>query len=213
MVAKKPALLSCLLFFAWVSAGVPEDSATVKYRAMLEKLKNGDASVDLAELRLAYAQSSDYSPPGDSDAQKEVLAALSKKKYSKVIDLAEKALGEDYLDIDLHHALYIAYRETNQPAKADFHHAVAGGFISSIMKSGDGKTRETAYEVLSTHEEYVILKVFGLFLEKQSLLEEGGHRYDVMETRNPETNEKRTIYFNVDKPYGYLARILGGREK
>jgi len=208
MVRHDVSVLLCVLFFGLGAPGLAEEPAGAKYRGMLEKLKSGDLSVDLNELRLAYADSSDYSPPGDPDTQKAVFSALSKKKYSEAIKIAQKGLGEDYFDIELHHALYIAYRETNEPAKSQFHNAVASGFIRSIMQSGDGKTPATAYRVLSTHEEYVILKVLGLVPEKQSLLEKDGHQYDLQKARNAETGEEHEFYFNIDKPYGYLRGLL-----
>jgi len=40
-----------------------------------------------------------------------------------------------------------AYTALKQPEKAQFHHNVAGGLLHSIFSTGDGNTKETAFEV------------------------------------------------------------------
>src|ERR1039458_6394396 len=47
-------------------------------------------------------------------------------------------------------------------------------------------------------EEYVVLRFMGLMPSKQSMAEKNGHSYDVMEAANPKSNEKVTLYFNID---------------
>ena len=42
----------------------------------------------------------------------------------------------------------------------------------------------------------------------QSLLSIGGHYYDKLDATNPKTNEKVTLYFNIDRPYGSLMKIF-----
>ncbi len=55
-----------------------------------------------------------------------------------------------------------AYEKLGKADKAKFHHDVASAFLRSIFTSGDGKTKETAFEVASVAEEYVVVMVMGL---------------------------------------------------
>jgi hypothetical protein len=186
-----------------------QHTAKAEYNSLIERLKSGDANVDFGKLRAAYAASSEYSPPEtDPDALEAMYAALSKRKYDEAIRIAEKALKEHYLDIDAHHVLSIAYRGSKDPIRADFHHGVAGGLINAILKSGDGKSPQTAMVVLATHEEYVILSVLALRPGSQSLQEKEGHFYDMLKAVSTETNQTVTLYFNIDKPYGYLDSVI-----
>ena len=93
-------------------------------------------------------------------------------------------------------------------AEAEFHRYIVHGLINAIFQSGDCKTRETACEVLSTHEEYVVLRVRGLRPGSQSLVRSGKHSYDVLDAVDQETQQKVTLYFSIDKPMGYLDKVL-----
>ena len=204
-------LPACVLVFLTmlVIPCVAENRAKAEYDSLVEKLKSGDPNVDFAKLREAYAASSEYSPPeSDPDARRAMYDALSKRRYDEAIRIAEKVLKQSYLDIDAHHVLSIAYRESKDPIRADFHHGVAGGLINAILKSGDGKNFQTAMVVLATHEEYIILSVLALGPGSQALQKKDGHVYDVLDPVSTETNQAVTLYFNIDKPYGYLDSII-----
>jgi len=82
------------------------------------------------------------------------------------------------------------------------------GLLDSITHSGDGRSFENAYEVIAVHEEYVILRFMGLMPSKQSESEKNGHSYDILEAVNPKTNEKITLYFNIDIEERHLRDAL-----
>jgi len=203
------ACLSAILTTVLVALALqPQEAASSKYRLLLERVQKGDTTVDLNELRLAYADSPEYSAGGHPDEREAMFRALQKKDYNNAIRHALKALEIEYVDIDAHHLLHIAYREMGEPEQSDFHHRIAGGLIQSILQSGDGKSTSTAFKVISTHEEYVILKVLGLTPQRQSLLKEEGHNFDVMEAVDLETKAKVTLYFNVDKPIAWWGGVF-----
>jgi len=89
--------------------------------------------------------------------------------------------------------------------KAEFHRTVFRGLINSIRNSGDGKSPETAWVVITVHEEYVILRVLGFRPSQQSLLSQNGHSYDVMKVKNAEDGTEQTFYFNVDIPFKHYS--------
>ena len=55
-----------------------DENATLRYRSMLERVKAGDLTVDLDEMRRTYAESDDYSSVSDPDLQKELIDAINK---------------------------------------------------------------------------------------------------------------------------------------
>jgi Domain of unknown function (DUF4919) len=200
-------LFGVLLMAAQMAGAQGANPADAKYQALLERVKNGDTRADIGELRLDFAASSGYTQDTDSDLFKEMIGALNKKDFAAAIASADKALEEYYVDIDAHQVLYIAYRETNVPDKAKFHQNIVQALLDSILKSGDGKSTATAYTVISTREEYIILQVRGLKPEKQSIVTENHHQYDTMDAVD-QKGEKQTLYFNIDLPMGALARDL-----
>jgi hypothetical protein len=205
-----PRLILVVVASAFLTFGVAqEDKPKEKpaYEALVEKVKSGDKSVDFKQLRLAYADST--TPRPDTDPQKQAMtAALNSKNYTEVLKNADVVLASDFVDMDAHYAEYVAQRELNRAEQAEFHKVVLRGLLDSIAHSGDGKSEKTAYQVIEVHEEYVVLRFMGLMPSKQSLSQKDSHSYDVMETVNPKTQEKVTLYFNVDIPMKLLGDAL-----
>src|ERR1035441_8816571 len=170
-------MLAVTVLSAWsFCQGTPASKST--YADLVAKVKAGDKSVDFKELRFAYADS----PGGpDTDTQKKaMMSALNSKNYADALKNADRVLASDYVDMDAHFAEYIAYRELKDEEQAEFHKLVLQGLLDSIMHPGDGKSFETAFQVIQVHEEYVVLRFMGLMPSKQSMAEKNGHSYDVM---------------------------------
>jgi hypothetical protein len=194
-------VVSCFLIAIawWASAAAKKASGD--YDRLVERVKGGDKTVDFRELRLAYADSPAYDSGPDTDPQKKAMwAALNSKDFVTVIKNADTVLASDYVDMDAHFAEYVAHRELNETDLATFHKFVFDGLLKSITDSGDGKTPETAYQVIEVHEEYVLLRFMGAGLPDQSLLHKNGHSYDEMKYEDPTSKQEVTIYFNVDIP-------------
>jgi hypothetical protein len=137
-----------------------------------------------------------------------MMTALNSKKYDEVLKNGDIVLAADFVDMDAHFAEYIAYRELKDEEQSEFHKRILQGLLDSITHFGDGKSFETAFQVIEVHEEYVILRFMGLMPSKQSLSEKNGHSYDVMEVMNPKSNEKVTLYFNIDIEEKHLKDAL-----
>jgi len=185
----------------------PQDKPS--YETLLERVKKRDPAADFTALRLAYFDN----PPkksGDADPKlgDSMMAAIRDKKYAKALEYAEKIIENKYVDINAHLIASVANKEQGDAEKEQFHRYVADGLIKSILASGDGKKPETAYTVISTEEEYVILRVYGLMPQRQALLEEKGHYYDRLDAVDPKTKDTVSLYFNIDRPYGALLKIF-----
>jgi hypothetical protein len=205
------AFFICSLALSFTLSSVVAYSVQDKpsFESLLELVKKRDPAADFTALRLAYFDN----PPkkaGDADPKltDSMLSAMRDKKYGKAIEYAEKIIQDKYVDINAHLVASAANKEQGDAEKEKFHKYVAGGLINSILNSGDGKKPETAFTVISTDEEYVILRYYGLMPERQALLEEKGHYYDRLDGVNPKTNEKVSLYFNIDRPYGALLKIF-----
>lgn len=180
------------------------------YETLLEKVKKQDSSVDFTALRMASADRPfKKGQTADPDLRKKLFPALGEKNYDQAIEIAGKVLAKNYLDIDAHIVSALAYEEKHDAEQEKLHNFVAEGLCRSILASGDGQTLETAYVVISVEEEYTILRVLGWRLKEQTLLGSGGHHYDRMDVFNPKTQQKATVYFNIDRPYTAELKELG----
>lgn len=173
-----------------------------EYASLLARVQGGDLSIDFQRLRFSYMESPERHKAKDtSDEEKAMWQALNKKDFKKAIAAADVVLANEFVNLDAHFVEFQAYRGLEDAAKSDFHKSVFSGLLKSITGSGDGKSPETAYIVISTHEEYVVLGVLGLQPGKQSVMHEGGHSYDLLEAINQESKETVRLYFNVDIPF------------
>jgi hypothetical protein len=178
-----------------------DKSATAEYKALMERAKNGDQTVDFRRLRLAYADSDAYGK-ADTDGQKEAMwAALNAKDFHAAIKNADAVLEGDYADMDAHFVKSAAYSELRQTDLSDIQKFIFRGLLKSITDSGDGKTPETALQVIQVHEEYVVLHSKGVGLPKsQSLVQSKDHSYDKIVFNDPDNGQETVLYFNVDIP-------------
>jgi hypothetical protein len=205
--------MCCIGVFLSLCAAVPcallAQASKPTYESLLEKVKKQNPSVDFTALRMAYADRPfKKGEAADPDLRKKLFSSLGEKNYDKAIEIADKVLTKNYLDIDAHIVSALAYKEKHDAEHEKLHNFVAEGLCRSILASGDGQTLETAYVVISVDEEYTILRALGWHLKEQTLLEGGGHHYDKMEVFNPKTQQQATMYFNIDRPYAAEIKEL-----
>jgi hypothetical protein len=188
--------LVCLLVLPLVS-GAKNPS---EYAKLLADLKAGNTNIDYARLRMSYVDSPERKKAKDTTAEEKAMSqALQSKDFAGALKDAGSVLDQQYVNMDAHFVAFVAERELGDAAKADFHRTVFRGLIDSIRNSGDGKSPEKAWVVISVHEEYVVLRALGLRPSGQSLVGQNGHMYDVMKAKDEDGNEE-TFYFNTDIP-------------
>jgi hypothetical protein len=158
------------------------------------------------ELRFAYAETSQYNPYTGIRAEvgPVMWEAYNNNEYNQALQYAEKILKENFVDIDAHFIAYQAYLKTGNQEKAEYHSAIARLLIDSILGDGDGNKPETAMEVISVDEEYIILAVKGLRRISYNTLQANGHNYDKLTAVDSESGKTFEMYFCIDKPYNWL---------
>lgn len=171
-----------------------------KYESLLERVKKGDRTVDFTELRLAFYESSNYNPYAPMLTYRPLWGALAQKNYAEAIKIAQSVFEKNFIEINANMVAHIAYRETGDTERAAFHRFMADGLLASIKSTKDGKTPETAFEVISVSEEYGLMRSLELRPIKQSLIENKGHFFDALVVVD-KTNQQSTVYFNIDKPF------------
>ncbi|HEY8188648.1 MAG TPA: DUF4919 domain-containing protein [Pyrinomonadaceae bacterium] len=206
---KKSVFVLCGIFLLQFVVAAQQPVAPVSYENLLEKVKKQDPAVSFKELRFAYTETKQYSPyGGDSKNEEAMFAALKAAEYEKALASSEKILAANYLDINAHFGAFAANRHLERSEKADYHRYVVQNLLKSITDSGDGKTMETAFFVISVDEEYAWFHFMGLQPSGHSKIEENGHSYDRMTAIDPKTKQSSIYFFNIDKPYNWLVKSL-----
>ena len=198
-----------LLLLAATNLMAQEPVQKTTYDTLLERVKKSDQTVDFKELRMVYTGTAKYNPyGGDREKRKSMFEALNTEQFDKALADASAILDSNYLDLNAHFVALVSNRELGNANKAAYHRFVFTGLLDSIKNSGDGKTPETAFVVISTDEEYVLFNFMELRVQDQSLIKEKGHNFDRMTALDPKNNETVVYYFNIDKPFGWLGKSL-----
>ncbi|HEX8160575.1 MAG TPA: DUF4919 domain-containing protein [Pyrinomonadaceae bacterium] len=175
------------------------------YKALLERAKKGDRTLDFGEMRAAFYETDDYQPQAPMMSYRQLWGALAQGNYAEAIKIADAVLEKNFVEVNAHMVAHVAHRETGNAERAAFHRFMADGLLDSIKKTGDGKSVETAFDVISINEEYALFRAMGLQPVKQSLVERKGHSYDAIVTVDPRMRAEATYYFRVDKPLNWTG--------
>ncbi len=186
------------------------------YEELLEAAKADPEEADFTRLRMAYADSPQYNPyrRADQMGAAKIAQALQGEHDADDAKAAraeiERLLEADYLNADHHlFAAYVCHQLGDEDGER-FHQTFMMGLLKSVLASGDGRSYETAFRVIATHEEYALMKALGLQPRGQELRSHEGHWYDVHRLRHPETGQEGEIFFNIDIPYLWLQNRLHG---
>jgi hypothetical protein len=193
-----------LAAFLVVVGGAVHPALSADYQELVAQARKG--KVDPAALRLAYADSKSYDAYNTDimSLRGPLQKAFADGDCENVIKQGEAILEKNYVYIDAHMMLGTCHRRLGQAAEAEHHSATARGLIQAIAATGDGKTAETAFVVISVREEYVILATRGLRKMQQALINKDGHSYDLMTVQN-RSGETEQVYFNVDRVLRWSA--------
>jgi len=161
------------------------------------------------KIRLQYAESTDYNPyaSGLYEIRRKSNELLDKGDFEGAIQEAAKGLAIDRLNIRLLMTQAAAYRAKGDLQKANETRQTWTSLIDSIISHGDGKSFETAFQVISTEEEYAVMIVaFGLDRGEQGLFEYNGSYFDVFTVQSGESGDESKLFFNVDIPFRWLLQ-------
>jgi uncharacterized protein DUF4919 len=203
-MAKPPTFLSvtalALILMSGSTFGADNDD--VAYRALVQRVEAGDFTVDFRALRMACVKSTLCEPRGSKADLHLLNDAVSARDSARVIEVGERLINQGFVNIEAHATLVNAYMQMHDAKKSQFHLQVTTALIHSILDSGDGKTKETAYRVISDREEYATLSSLGLPYfgpnVSYAAIKEGGHGYDRFEISGSTAGQNRVVFFNVD---------------
>jgi hypothetical protein len=168
----------------------------------LAHLKSGTIDFDLVAMRDDYSAPADFHSGSWMDAD-QAAAALDKHQPAEALKLAEAALATYPLDPNVWAIKADAEKMAGDQAASDRDVNVAVEILRSIDRTGDGKSAATAWKVISVAEEYDLLSAKGYKVGNQSLMQQDGHSFDVLEVTDTETGEKSSVWFNIDRVFGH----------
>ena len=183
-----------------------QDSSSVNYYPkLLTRMNAYDSTltiVDYRHLYYGYIFQKEYEPYWRSDQEEKLLkyyrsTKISKNDYDKIIDLANRSISDFPFDLrQLNFMGYIYHLKGDEEMSLKINRRFQGVF-AAIMSSGNGKTCETGYHVISVGHEYVFMNMFQFRMTSQSLTGDCDYISFEKDQRNVEG-----VYFNIQKMLG-----------
>ncbi len=184
------------------SAAYGAEQDDTVYQNLVQRVEGGDFTVDFRALRLACIRSSQCDPRGKKADLVAMNRAVDDRDFRATIEVAERLIRQGFVNAEAHATCVAAYLAIHEPVKSKFHLDVTKALVRSILTSGDGKTKETAYQVISDREEYFAITALGLpYLgpgNSATTTQDAGHSYDRWEIRDPRTGKNVVLFFDVD---------------
>jgi hypothetical protein len=181
------------------------------YEELATKLAAGDLSIDFARLRESFAARDGYDPYGEDSnrSMSKVNKAAEAGDWNSVLQHAESFMRTCQASPFPHMAASVALRHLGDQSLQAFHSAAAEGLLAAMLSAGNGSSRKAAITVLFIFEEYEMLSIWGLDCVRQSLKKVGTRSYDIMDVRDVETGQERSVYFDVSRIVASADARLG----
>lgn len=169
-----------------------------EYSALVARAAAQDQSVDFRAMRFAWLKSAAHKrETGDETELRSAIFAAAKGRDDQAVRAAAvKMISAYYVNMFGHKFLRQACANLHDDTCAAQEHFVEFGLLQSIVKSGDGKTCATGWEVVSVGEEYFLIGMMGATPGQQSLLN-GKPSCDVLNVTDGQ-GAPQTYYFRID---------------
>jgi hypothetical protein len=174
-------------------------------------LSAGSGVEYFTKLRMDYSKSpkTEFYPTWRlAPEHEELVKAYKAGEIDRVVQIADSWLKKCPIDADTHLRVAMCFKEKGDLPNYTYHLNIFYGLLRSITSSGDGLTPETAFKVVSIHEEYSLLQEIGAKLEKQSLVK---GPCDKMEISRKNGKVNMTLYFNVSIPMSFAGSQLNSK--
>ena len=175
------------------------------YPELLRRFQAADTTLTAEQLYYFYygtATRPDYNPYrlSNYDGLKAALNGdeVTEEGWRKAAQVVDEELESDPTNLRFHVYRQMVYSnlygKESQEATDAFNQVMM--LFTTITSSGNGKTPETAFHVISTIDEYGMMDMMGLSLKSQSLVERHGRSYDLMEFQENQY-DLESLYFDV----------------
>ena len=204
---RKAAALSLAFLFAWPVAALADPAGD--YAALITAAQEGDPGTDYTAMRQAYAMLAEYDPYGSKTNAliRDGEAAYVAKDCKTALEKFKEAIALSFTLSDAHALSADCLEQAGDKAGEAREEAIAQGLFDSVIISGDGESPDTAFHVVTQHEEGVILAIAGLHGTGQALLSTDHGPVDKINVADTKTGQKGTLFFNVS------ALMIGNASK
>ena len=205
--------------FDKIKPAIQDSSSNYYYPILIERFLNFEDLMENEYKYLYYGSvfQDNYSPYKKSDNEKIFLEKVNKKMFEAAIPYGTEAMKENPMNLKVLLRMLVCYHELDNKETASQYAKLYYALLNVIHRSGDGKSKETAYVVACVSDEYEILANLELTPISQGLsgmtdiirVEKKGETGSIpVEEKGKKSKKIKTkidsVYFNVSKPFESL---------
>jgi hypothetical protein len=164
--------------------------------------RDWNAPVDFTALRGEYGHREDFDSICSGSSFDEFAAQARAKDWDGIVAGSGPWLESCPVDLDVQFLRAVALKETGLSEESDLHLVWYKGLAESVLASGNGRTPQTAWVVISVREEYAVLRGLRVKPVSHELL---AGNIDAVEVERRD-GKRVTIYFDPKAHFQRLAR-------
>ncbi len=182
------------------AAGDPHVFDKAAYAAASARARTGEAPPpDYLWLRQQRAARDSFIE-GHWDAFKEA-DSLIDSNPARALDLARARMADNWTELMPHLVARIALRKLGRDDEAAKENDAVRGILESVTAGKHGTSDTDAFNAVTSGEEYPVLMLMGIRMNRQALVPKDGHTFDVM-TGTDRDGKSHEIWFNIDFFFG-----------
>ena len=189
-----------------LGAAAPDGEA--HYQTLLAAAKAGSAPVDWQALRFAAMDRPAFGgSSGNSAERKAMFAARARGDWGACAVASGKVVAQNYVDFAAHVIAATCQQQIGRLTSVEREVDVARGLIDAI-ETGDGLSAAHPFTPIAVYEEYDLMALRRRTVERQSLVNQDGHVFDVLDTTDSK-GEKIKYWFIIDRLMAAEAGAFG----
>ncbi|MBT33650.1 MAG: hypothetical protein CMO01_28640 [Thalassobius sp.] len=180
------------------------DSLAV-YTDLKSKINEGEilSLEDYFRFYISQRKADDYSPYFTS-ANAQIAEYYNNEQFEELTSFSDAVLQTNPLRLGDIYRVAVGNYMMRKMDNFKRLYAAYFGTIESIVSTGTGENYDSAYIVMSTADEYVVLSYSGMQSNQQALTAKDGHSFDVL-TAVDDYGDEHKVYFNIDVPFSSLS--------
>lgn len=197
--------------FTEVEASITNATSPFYYPTLMERFQKFDSTLTAQDFHHIYYGNYfqlEYLPYSTNESQKQLYNLLRTREFNEALIHGKLAFTQEPLNLKVLFGMYVCYSNLGETKLADNYLFLYYGLLSALFNSGDGKSVETAFVVLSVDDEYEMVASLNLRVKKQELVL---GPTDVLHVEKNKSSKKKgpkykRMYFNVSLPFMFLNK-------
>lgn len=196
--------------FGNIESLMTDVSSNLFYKSLLQTYKDDQKIVELMDLEYhclyyGFTFRDAYQPYNFGKETRLLQKKMGEQAYEAALAIAKPLFEKDPFNLNLLAKIATCYAAESQTDVAQIWHTRYGQILQTILASGDGLSRETAFVVNSGSDEKEILHFLQLEIVGQALED----YYEVFTVAQPNEKGIEKIYFCIKKPMEKLEELVG----